>query len=627
MKFTYSKLLMFALLSSCLLGRCSSGSNLEEDSERADLVLKNVTLFDSETATTTVNQSIFISDGIILDIRDASSTDDADQIIDGRNRLASPGLIDAHVHFTHQFHPTRVLQPQDRDRLGRVYLTHGVTTIAEMGQPPAWIPTLTAWEGASKTNSPDIIVVAGSLNSTHDWDSNPPSHHVLLASPEQAKAQVRAYHAEGAERLKLYWKLELPEMAAVISEADKLGMSYYGHIDNGFVSIQGAMEKGVRNFEHFFTLQRSMISPDPLIEMIAKDFPFEGPASLDEWTLSLALYHDKIEQTPELRAQFDALITTMVKEGATVSTSINMLAAAAAASPVFSGFDPKPPRFSPVIREGFIPDGVGVTAIQSVMTQVRRAHEAGLRIRIGTDARNGGKVTLAEMQLLAEAGLPIGDVLQIATRNGAEALGISDRAGRLETGRVADIVLFDNSPYDLPTNFLAGVTTIKGGVIYIPTVSPANILSDRLVEDGIVAARQWWERQPKRSLHPGEFQDAIHRLIDAGRILEARVMIDLLPGMLYGEDIVNYVSEENINRAGRQLLNQNNTEAAIAVFELAVDITPENWVAYHNLGSVYAAAEQLDKAIAAFERSITLNPENEAGRVAIEAARSNLQRD
>lgn len=619
MKFAFRSLFLSALIGSCLLGSCSPDSNSEEGPERADLVLRNVTLFDSETATTTANQSIFISDGVILDIRDAYLDDDADQVIDGDNRLASPGLIDAHVHFTHQFHPTRELRPQDRDRLGRVYLTYGVTTVAEMGQPPAWVPTLTAWGDISETTSPDIILVAGSLNSTHDWDTDPPPHHVLLASPDEAKAQVRAYHAQGAERLKLYWKLELPEMAAVISEADRLGMSYYGHIDNGFVSIQGAMENGVRNFEHFFTLQRSVISPDPLIEMIAADFPFDGPDSLDEWTLSLALYHDKIENTLELRAQFDALIATMVQEGATVSTSINMLAAAAGAAPVYSGFDPKPPRFAPVIREGFIPDGIGAAAVKSVMDQVRRAHETGLRIRIGTDARNGGEVTLAEMQLLAEAGLPIGDVLQIATRNGAEALGISDRAGRLETGRAADIVLFDSSPYDTPTNFLAGVTTIKDGEVYVPTVSPANILADQLVEGGVVTAGQWWEGQPDQPLHPGEFQDAIHRLIDAGRVLEARVMIDLLPGMLHGEDITNYVHEESINQAGQRLLNQNDTEAAIAVFELAVDLTPENWVAHHNLGSVYAAADQPDEAIASFESSLALNPESEASRVAIES--------
>lgn len=615
MKFVFHTFLLLILLGGC----DTSLSGYEAN--KADLVISNISLFDSRTTTVTSNQSIFIKDGVIQDIRAASENEEAHQVIVGNGRLASPGLIDAHVHFTHQFFPSRDLQEQDRDRLGRVYLTHGVTTVADMGQPPAWVPTLTKWEDTSQATSPNVVVVAGSLNSTHNWDTSPPPHHILLASPEEAREQVRAYHTQGAERLKLYWKLELPEMTAVIEEADKLGMSYYGHIDNGFVSIQDAMTQGVRNFEHFFTLQRSVISPDPLIEMIAGDFPFEGPDSLDEWTLSLALYHHKIEQTAELKAQYDELIETMIANGATVSTSINMLAAAASASPVYSGFDPKPPRFAPVIREGFVPEGVGEAAVQAVLTQVRRAHEHGLKIRIGTDARNGGEVTLAEMQLLVEAGLPVEDVLQIATRNGAEVLGISDQVGYLEVGRVADIVLFEKSPFDDPRNFLAGVTTIKSGKVYIPRRSPADLYAERLVADGIGDTRTWWNNEPDQPLHPAEFQDAIHRLLDGGHVTEARILIDLLPKMLHGENLTDYVHEDSINLAGQNLLNEGNTEAAITLFELAVDLRPDSWITHFNLGSVYVAAEYEDDAIISFERSLTLNPESKATRSALESLR------
>ena len=615
MKFLFQAFLLLVLLGGC------DRSLSEHEANKADLVISNISLFDSESATVTSNQSIFIKDGVIQDIRAASENEDAHQIIAGNGRLASPGFIDAHVHFTHQFSPSRNLQEQDRDRLGHVYLTHGVTTVAEMGQPPAWVPTLTKWGDTPQATSPNVVVVAGSLNSTHNWDTSPPPHHILLASPEEAREQVRVYHAQGVEHLKLYWKLELPEMTAVIDEADKLGMNYYGHIDNGFISIQDAMTQGVRNFEHFFTIQRSVISPDPLIEMIAEDFPFEGPDSLDEWTLSLALYHQKIERTAELKAQYDALIETMIAKKATVSTSINMLAAAAGASPVYSGFDPKPPRFAPVIREGFVPDGVGEAAVEVVLTQVRRAHENGLKIRMGTDARNGGEAALAEMQLLVEAGLPVEDVLQIATRNGADALGISNRVGHLKVGRRADIVLFEKSPFEDSANFLAGVTTIKNGQVYIPRHSPADLYAERLVADGIDSARAWWDNTSDQPLHPAEFQDAIHRLIDSGHVTEARILIDLLPKMLHGETLTDYVHDEGINRAGQTLLNEGDTEAAIAVFELAVYLRPDSWVAHFNLGAVYAASEHVDDAIISFEHALTLNPENAIARSRLESLR------
>ena len=61
------------------------------------------------------------------------------------------------------------------------------------------------------------------------------------------------------------------------------------------------------------------------------------------------------------------------------------------------------------------------------------------------------------MKLLADAGIPVSDVLQIATKNGAEALGIEDEVGSLKVGHRADIVLFDESPFDNSENFLRSI--------------------------------------------------------------------------------------------------------------------------------------------------------------------------
>ena len=598
----------------------SSCTGVGED--RASLVLKNVAVFDARTATVTPGQSVFIKDGIITEIREASPADRAAQVLEGKGRVVAPGLIDTHVHFSHQFFPSRELQDQDRDRLGRVYLTHGVTTIAEMGQNPAWVPTMAGWEDDSQAESPNLVVVAGSLCSAHDWDRRPPVHHVILGSPEEAKARVKAYRDQGVERIKLYWKLEMPELIAAVEEADRLGMRHYAHVDNGIVLIPEAMDQGVRHFEHFFTLQRSVADPDDLIEKIAEDFPFRGPGTLDEWTLSLALYHDAIERAPELKAQFGALIDRMVEEEATISTAINMLAAAAGESPVYSCFDPKPPRFTPVIREGFLPPGVGASAVKTVMKQVRRAHEAGLPIRIGTDAQNGGEVTLAEMTLLAKAGIPVGDVLRIATLNGAEALGIDDRAGVIEAGRPADLVIFEEDPYEDPDHFLQGVTTIKNGSVYLPPPSPVAVLSGRLTTSGLEATRDWWGKQSGVTLHPGELQDSIHRLVDLGSIPEARFLVDLLPQMLHGEQVTDYVHENGLNTSGYGFLNRDDPETAVEIFRLVVDLYPDSWNAHDSLGEGYVAAGQTEAAIESYQRSLELNPESPSGQVALEKLRN-----
>jgi imidazolonepropionase-like amidohydrolase len=50
--------------------------------------------------------------------------------------------------------------------------------------------------------------------------------------------------------------------------------------------------------------------------------------------------------------------------------------------------------------------------------------------------------------LLVEAGIPPSEVIQIATRNGAESLGILNQTGTIEKGKQADIVVLSSNPID-----------------------------------------------------------------------------------------------------------------------------------------------------------------------------------
>ena len=51
-----------------------------------------------------------------------------------------------------------------------------------------------------------------------------------------------------------------------------------------------------------------------------------------------------------------------------------------------------------------------------------------------------------ELELLHEAGIPPIDVLRSATWNGAQALGIADQIGSIESGKQADLVVLANDP-------------------------------------------------------------------------------------------------------------------------------------------------------------------------------------
>jgi hypothetical protein len=86
-----------------------------------------------------------------------------------------------------------------------------------------------------------------------------------------------------------------------------------------------------------------------------------------------------------------------------------------------------------------------------VMVQVVGAfHRRGVLLTAGTDYLNPwmtpGVAFHRELELLASAGIPPLEVLRIATRNGAEALGILSDAGTIEAGKRADLVALTADP-------------------------------------------------------------------------------------------------------------------------------------------------------------------------------------
>jgi imidazolonepropionase-like amidohydrolase len=81
---------------------------------------------------------------------------------------------------------------------------------------------------------------------------------------------------------------------------------------------------------------------------------------------------------------------------------------------------------------------------------LKRIHQAGILITTGSDHGNpwitSGVSLQREIWLLHKSGIPPIEVLKIATRNGAKALGILDEVGTIETGKRADMVILSADP-------------------------------------------------------------------------------------------------------------------------------------------------------------------------------------
>jgi imidazolonepropionase-like amidohydrolase len=100
------------------------------------------------------------------------------------------------------------------------------------------------------------------------------------------------------------------------------------------------------------------------------------------------------------------------------------------------------------------------------MAYAKQVFDKGIKLRIGTDCPNGGKAIISEQLLLAENGFSIPAILQISTINGATALGLDNNYGSIETGKKADLLIWDKSPFDNYKNFLAHKTIVKDGVVF-----------------------------------------------------------------------------------------------------------------------------------------------------------------
>lgn len=87
----------------------------------------------------------------------------------------------------------------------------------------------------------------------------------------------------------------------------------------------------------------------------------------------------------------------------------------------------------------------------AIMTDLPAMHTSNLRICAGMCYR---------------AGLPLEEAMKAITSNAAEILGLEDRIGTIESGKDADIAIFDKNPVEHLTAECMG-TVIDGELVYL----------------------------------------------------------------------------------------------------------------------------------------------------------------
>ncbi len=97
----------------------------------------------------------------------------------------------------------------------------------------------------------------------------------------------------------------------------------------------------------------------------------------------------------------------------------------------------------------------------------KKAYKRGVKIAFGTDAgvfphgENGKEFTY-----MAEAGMPVMEAIKSATLVNAGILGIADKIGSLEAGKLADIVATDENPLENVRTLEKITFVMRDGVVY-----------------------------------------------------------------------------------------------------------------------------------------------------------------
>ncbi|BDW82442.1 amidohydrolase [Erythrobacter sp. Dej080120_24] len=402
------------------------------------LLLNNVRILhlEGEHARLVPEMAILIADGRIVRIMptDQVETQGATTIIEGDGRVVMPGLVDMHVHVW------------DRQSLG-AYLAAGVTTIRNASGMPFHLRLAQEIERGDAIG-PRLITTGPILNSP---GPNAQINHQMIATAAEARSAVQQQHEAGYRRIKVYSNLTREAYEAVLSEADRLGMTIMGHTPEG-------ERKAGMPYQLPFDIAFGEILDDGFVTIEhVESIVWHGLRDRHDEAAGRALARQiaeaKVPVDPTLLAFYNLLRVAETKGAYLQRPGTEML-------------NPLLVAQSQAEYDRWANEDVerNRAAFEFYKVMVRHLAEEGVLLVAGSDAgiftNVPGISLIEELELLEEAGLDITSVLRAATINPAIALGRQDDVGLVVEGYQADLILLDSDP----TEDIAALRSVSGVV-------------------------------------------------------------------------------------------------------------------------------------------------------------------
>jgi imidazolonepropionase-like amidohydrolase len=394
-------------------------------------------LIDGKSNTVQTEMTIVVESNKIIDVLKGYQSGSAkDKLIDMKNQTVMPGFIDSHVHLSNETSKNQYMEKftlnEDDNALKAVKfcqrtLMAGFTTVRDLGGYVAIALRNAINQG--DINGPRILAAGKSIATTggHADPTNgfsrslvgdPEAKEGVINSPEEARKAVRQRYKEGSDVIKITAtggvlsnakdgagaQFTESEIEAVVSTAKDYGYRVAAHA-HGAEGMKRAIRAGVSSIEHGTFMDDEAIA---------------------------------------LMKQFGTYYVPTITAGKSVADSAKI-----------------PGYYPPLVVPKAIATG---PKIQSTFA---KAYKAGVKIAFGTDAGvfAHGK-NYKEFEYMTEVGMPAMEAIKSATVHAADLLGISDRLGSIEKGKLADIIAVNGDPLKNIQVLATMNFVMKDGIVY-----------------------------------------------------------------------------------------------------------------------------------------------------------------
>lgn len=389
------------------------------------------------------------------------------EAIDVAGRWLTPGLVDAHVHFaqtawadgrpdgmnvTDRYPYPEVVHGQfgRAATTYRSYLCSGITAVFDVGGFPwSWqlrddeLEGVRIPQGGETSLPPPHVAAAGPLLTWVAPRMSLPAEQVMVqvTDPERAREVVEYLAAADSDAVKIWFLGVRPDGNRPSPEEVDAWVTAAG---------EEAAARGLPLIVHATSLREAKVAVRAGAHLLVHSVEDQP---VDDEFLALAAEQGTI-YTPTLIVgeNWWRMSESAFTGSAPTLDDPNSCIDPASRTRILSTPDYREhPGIARLDDDAVAARNESIEQRKTLMGEnLYRAWDAGVTVTVGTDAGNPftthGPSIYAEMERMQAAGIPAEEIVVMATRNGARAMGRESEFGTLEPGKSADFLVLSGDP-------------------------------------------------------------------------------------------------------------------------------------------------------------------------------------